>query len=40
VADQWGHEGARAHWQQWERGERELGRLRAVGWACAEEGGP
>jgi hypothetical protein len=40
VADLWGQEGAGAHYQWQERGERELGWLHAVGWAGAEEGGP
>jgi hypothetical protein len=28
VVDRWGREGAGAHWQRWERGERELGQCR------------
>jgi hypothetical protein len=42
VADWWGREGSRAHWQRWERGERELGQLYVAGWAStgnsAQEG--
>jgi hypothetical protein len=36
VVDRWGREGAGAHWQWWERGERELGQ-RGGRWPMKEK---